>query len=363
MEAKQEYYTSPIGITSQFRFCGNCFRIDTYKGCNFGCEYCFINNRHKNNPRMTDRLTNIKPANIKQIERLFKNAIDNKQTNTLEKELINRYTPLHLGGNSDPFQSIEKKHRVTFEFLKLSKHYQYPVMISTKTGNIEDEYFNVLDKNIHAFQISLISDSEKFIKKYEKNTNVKKRIELIKKLKSLGFWVSLRVQPLIDVNEALSVIKEVHKYIDFITIEHIKLQNDNLESVKKVKELLNIPESHWIRKGNSDIIKTEIKKSNIELIKKYTNIPIGCGDNDLHELSDTKNCCGIDVINENFNNWLKYNSMALNMGINQPTNLESKMNVFPYIKKDFLHTYDDYVKYYTDNIYKPYKPDLQKTLF
>ena len=101
----------------------------------------------------------------------------------------------------------------------------------------------------------------------------------------------------------------------------------------------------------------------LDKIKSITSVPIGCGDNDLHELSDSYNCCGLDTINDNFNGWIKYNSMALNMGINEPTRLKSKLNVFPYIKKDFLHTYDDYVRYYTDNLYKPYIIDNQQKLF
>ena len=30
-----ELYKYPIGMTQQFRHCGNPFRIDSYKGCGF----------------------------------------------------------------------------------------------------------------------------------------------------------------------------------------------------------------------------------------------------------------------------------------------------------------------------------------
>ena len=55
-------------------------------------------------------------------------------------------------------------------------------------------------------------------------------------------------------------------------------------------------------------LKKEYKIENVEKIKnvlKHTKI--GCGDNDIHYLSDSNCCCGIDTINENFNNYLKYN--------------------------------------------------------
>ena len=37
-----------MAMTQQFRHCGNPFRIDTYKGCDFGCRYCFANCRGGN---------------------------------------------------------------------------------------------------------------------------------------------------------------------------------------------------------------------------------------------------------------------------------------------------------------------------
>lgn len=37
------------------------------------------------------------------------------------------------------------------------------------------------------------------------------------------------------------------------------------------------------------------------------NTLIGCGDNDLHYMSQSRCCCGVDTIGEAFNNYLKYN--------------------------------------------------------
>ena len=34
-------YNYPLALTSQFRFCGNPFRLDFYNFCSFGCKYCF----------------------------------------------------------------------------------------------------------------------------------------------------------------------------------------------------------------------------------------------------------------------------------------------------------------------------------
>ena len=36
---------SPLNVSSKFAICGLPIRVDTYKTCSFGCQYCFANNR------------------------------------------------------------------------------------------------------------------------------------------------------------------------------------------------------------------------------------------------------------------------------------------------------------------------------
>ena len=104
---KTELYKNPINITSQFVMCGNCFRADTYRGCNFGCKYCFANNR-QGNFKVKNEI-----AAINLIKKWMFEAIEKGETNNIKKEMINKYVPLHLGGMADPFQSREWKHGIT----------------------------------------------------------------------------------------------------------------------------------------------------------------------------------------------------------------------------------------------------------
>lgn len=349
MEKKE--YTSPIGLTSQFRFCGAAFRIDLNKGCFYGCNYCFINNRHKNNSKMGQRNNEITFASIKKIERMFINSIDKGQVNTFDKELLNRKTPLHLGGNSDPF--INKK--LALEFIDITKKYAYPILISTKSC-LDEQYLSNFDNKIHAFQVSLISKNQNVIDLFEKNTpSAKDRIDFIKRLHRLGFWVSVRIQPLVNLNEGLELIDELINYVDFITIEHLKLQPENIEKSEILKKLT--PEFKYKKVGNSMNVLSEIKYKNIQKIKQHVNgrVKLGFGDNDMHIYSDTNNCCGIDTINENFNNWLNYNSLAIKKGVKNLFIPNNNPSVFPYIKKtgeNYKCWVDSYViknKYYTQD--------------
>lgn len=215
---------------------------------------------------------------------------------------------------ADPFQTDEWVIKNTYKLIELTNKYQYPMLISTKVAHLPKEYWDILDPNIHAFQISLLSANQKIIDKFETNTpSVEERINFMKELKSKGFWVGCRIQPLIDIEGAIELTKNISSFVDYITVEHLKISNDNRELAKFL--FLNSPYDikDYKSTGRSYELKTDIKLNNIKLIKEVSQCPIGCGDNDLHELSDSNCCCGIDTINNNFNNWLKYNSMNIKM--------------------------------------------------
>ncbi len=305
---KTKKYDYCIGLTQQFRFCGNAFRADTYQGCDFGCRYCFANYRGAIGVLRKNNDSNSIPANID----VFKKYMDDKGSG-LTQELINRKVPIHLGGMSDPFQRLELKERSTLKFLKIFK--EYPVSISTKTAKLTNEYWEVLNPKYHVFQISLFSDNEETIRKFELNTpTAKERIDFIKELKKSGFWVSVRIQPLINVNEAISLLNKLNGYIDFATVEHIKVvKTGNSELRYQLFEMLGTYSGRLkIRRNYYKLPYNELIKD-IEIIKANTNIPIGVGDNEIHEMSDCNNCCGLDLMPNSFSSWLKYNSQYIRM--------------------------------------------------
>lgn len=309
LEQQNNLYKYPLALTQQFRHCGNPFRADTYKGCSFGCKYCFANLRGGKIEK------DFKVADIEIIKKKFYKAFDvPSSTKDLTVELLRHKVPIHLGGMSDPFQKAEFEYKATYKLLELTKKYRYPMMISTKAAFLPDEYYSVLDNQIHAFQISLISMDNNYIRRFEPNTPPPEdRVNFIKKLKSYGFWVGIRIQPLININEAFGVVKELSDIVDYITVEHIKIGNDN-NNKRWMFEEMNLSPTDFKCCGREYELKTDIKLKNINELKAISKCPIGCGDNDLHFMSDSDNCCGIDTINSNFDGWIKYNSMYLNKG-------------------------------------------------
>lgn len=371
---KKEYYNqvndikyqNQIQLTSQFRFCGNCFRVDTYRGCSHGCKYCFANNRMA---KGFGGMNNMQLGDHKAIENLFKAAFESKKPPTdLSVELMRRRVPFHLGGMSDPFQPREERHQLTLKFLRLSKMFKYPVVISSKIGwEPTEEYFDVLDPALHTWQISLLGRDEGYVRKFETYSSTPdQRISFIKKLKEKNFWVAVRIQPLVDLDQADRVLKDLYGYIDYCTVEHLKLPKFNDKIWDTVLVHLSNDYKALLRSSPNKPefeLNSRVKLDNVLKLKfKYPGLKFGCGDNDLHEYSDSLNCCGIDTMPPAFENWLKYNSMYIKMTGDRSQWIPScKINgcfLSDQLKKGW--GYKDYVDAYYNTIYED---DRQLSLF
>lgn len=353
-----------LTVGNQFKMCGNPFRIDTYRGCNFGCKYCFANSRN-GKFGVINKLD--KSLDTKWLEKQFEKAfVEEKEYKDVTIEFLKHRTPLHMGGLSDPFQDREWEEKVTYDTIKICNKYNYPIMFSTKVGNLPNEYWDILDNKIHAFQISLFTDDDKVCRKYETRTPLpSERIRFIKELHERGFWVGLRIQPLINIEDALSLIETVKPYINYITVEHLKVAADNMIVRELFKEELNnLP--FFKASGRNYELAYKFKKANIEKIKEVANgIPVGCGDNDLHHLTDSRCCCGIDTINENFENYLKYNQTYFLTGdynkkdLWTPKNNIKKCLNGDAVKKD-MYLLEEYVDEYIDKFPKRMKAEKRR---
>ena len=282
-----------------------------YHSCDFGCKYCFANARGGYFTR------DFQVANVDLIRRWFKSALEDGDVSNIKKECLNHRVPIHLGGLTDPFQACEKRYRASYRFLEISKFYNYPVNISTKTAELEPMYWEILDPKIHTFSISLIGMSDDYIRMWEGNTPMAAdRLRFVRELKDRGFWVSIRIQPVIDIDECLRLIEASRDMVDYYTVEHLKVPIDNKALADSLlKKLADSKISATLcATGREWEFDSRTKIANIERIKAACKgVPVGCGDNDLHIMSDSKNCCGIDLMPKAFKNWLKYNSMYIKM--------------------------------------------------
>lgn len=361
-------YSECIQITRQFAFCPNAFRIDLYKGCDFGCKYCFANMdwvQHK------DKNWDI--ADINKIEKLFYKAFDtDKESKDILVELLRHHVPLHCGGMSDPFQTREWKFGYTYRLIELSNKYHYPIMFSTKTCQLPKKYFDILNPEIHAFHVSIAGWDDDYIRKWECNTaSASKRVAFVNELIDKGFFCGIRIQPIIDIEQCKKLCYNISDKTSYVTLEHFKSVTDTMGVIQAFQNLCTNKEDFEYSEHKLQF-RRDVKIKNIETLQKICNekgILVGVGDNDLHYLSQSKCCCGIDLIGEAFENYLKYNLTYMSKcGVDKNTfipkcNPRKHINDQKYgLKLDCKQYAEDYIKDHRDYLGDK-RFEIEKELF
>ncbi len=311
-------YKNPLSVTSQFGFCGLPFRMDTYSGCAFGCSYCFARLRGGN-----INSKKIQAADPDVIINRFKNAISSNSKNQgVITEYISKRMPVHFGGMSDPFQSIEKNLNSSLKVLKYLSSINYPIVISTKSNLIITEPYIEVLKNYSnlVIQFSFSTLKDEITKVIE--PNVPTPSELLKTIEVLsknGIKTSIRWQPYIPgVSESpesfLATISNTGaKHVGF---EHLKLpleKNNRLNAQILALNGIDLKKYYLNNNGKRDgrelILFNERKLSLIKEVKAISNLKkmtFGAADNEFQFLSDTNCCCsGVDQF-DGFENWNKF---------------------------------------------------------
>lgn len=287
-----------ISASSKFAICGIPLRVDTYKTCSFGCAYCFSNNRKIMEFEKTLQIGNIAKLE-KQLDRIF-NRNEVRQNNFIDYLIQDKIT-WHCGGMSDPFQPVEEKHHITKQMIDLTNEYDISVLFSTKSDKLYDAD---LHPERHTFQLSISNiDNNKALE--PRVPDIKNRYKLFHDLKDKGFRVGIRVQPFIP-GITDSRIVEMFKDADYFTIEGIKLVPQNKEATQNILSSTGLTKAMFTQMGLLNLkpeIRMEYYKEFIEKLDSY-NIPYSLADNDFHDISSGKCCCGDILVakSTNFNN-------------------------------------------------------------
>ena len=314
-------YHECMQLTSQFKFCPNAFRIDMYRGCDFGCKYCFANMEAFG--ETGTGLSSWRVADIKDVQRKFELAFEtDKESKSVIVELLRHKVPLHCGGMSDPFQSREAELGLTTKLIELSNKYDYPICFSTKASWFPNNKIEkLLNPKIHAFQVSMMGYHWDYMYEWETNTpNIARRAEFVQYLREdMGMWCSVRIQPIIDIKEAAKLMYYMEGVPSYYSIEHIHVIADSYFANKTLRDYIreHKMEDMFTQVGGVLEFKHEVKEKHAKLLIRIANkfgVKVGVADNDLHYMSQSRCCCGIDTIGGAFDNYLKYNSCYLSTG-------------------------------------------------
>jgi DNA repair photolyase len=166
--------------------------INPYRGCEHGCVYCYARPTHA-------YLGHSPGLDFETILYAKTNAAD-----LLVKALANRrYLPkvIALGAVTDPYQPIERTHRITREVLEVLDAASHPVGIVTKSALIVrdiDILARMAERGLAKVAISVTTLDRTVARKMEpRAATPPKRLEAIKLLAAAGVPVSVMMAPIL----------------------------------------------------------------------------------------------------------------------------------------------------------------------
>jgi DNA repair photolyase len=314
-----EQYHKYIGIKSIFYFCSLPLRLDSYRGCTYGCLYCFSQSLNNRESGFHYRAV---PANPADFIKLMDSINHEGRQTSLVRSCLKRKIPIHFGCVSDPLQPQEIKSRITLKFLKILKQYNYPFILCTKSDLIINlEYLSIIRDTRPIVQISFSTMNDKlasYIEPHAPSPTI--RLRTLDKLSNLGIWTVARLQPFLYPKEQINdegLRSLANVGVKHVTLEHLRIPTNSKLSTRmslwnalgvnllETYRNLGIKHSRINYELNSEIKLHNILKAK-NIIHKY-GMSFGSGDNDFHHASDYFCCCGVPADKSEFSNIYKGN--------------------------------------------------------
>ncbi len=168
--------------------------INPYRGCEHGCIYCFARPSHA--------YLNLSPG-LDFETKLFAKT---NAAELLRAELARpgyRVSPINLGANTDPYQPIERRYRITRQVIEVLAECRHPFTIVTKNALVErdlDLIAPMAQANLARAFISVTSLDNKLAAKLEPRASAPhRRIEAIRTLNAAGVPCGVLVAPIIPM--------------------------------------------------------------------------------------------------------------------------------------------------------------------
>lgn len=183
--------------------------INPYRGCEHGCVYCYA--------RPTHGYLNL-GSGLDFETKLFAKA---NAAELLRRELARPTyvcSPINLGAATDPYQPIERKHRITRSVIAVLAQARHPLTIVTKGALVERDIDLLApmakDQLVQVYVSVTTLDNALASKLEPRATAPHRRLETIRRLAAAGIPVGVMVAPVIprltdqDLEEILELSRE-----------------------------------------------------------------------------------------------------------------------------------------------------------
>ena len=168
------------------------YSINPYQGCEHGCVYCYARNTHNYWGYSAGLDFESKILVKKDAPELLEKKLKSKQW---------KASPIMLSGNTDCYQPIERKLRITRRLLEILWRYRHPCSIITKNALILrdlDILEKMAEKNLVRACISMTTMNEDLRAKLEPRTaTFKQRLKAVRELSKAGIPTSVNFAPII----------------------------------------------------------------------------------------------------------------------------------------------------------------------
>lgn len=165
--------------------------LNPYRGCEHGCVYCYARPSHA--------YMNLSPG-LDFESKLF---VKKDMAQVLEAQLRKpSYTPapVMIGANTDPYQPLEREHRVTRELLEVLHRFRHPAMIVTKSHAITrdvDLLAAMAKDNLVSVGVSLCTLDRELARTLEpRAATPARRLDAMRMLSDAGVPVMVLAAPL-----------------------------------------------------------------------------------------------------------------------------------------------------------------------
>ncbi len=183
------------------------YSMNPYQGCEHGCVYCYARNTHPYWGYSAG------------IDFESKILIKEDAPKLLARKLASPNwvaTPIMLSGNTDCYQPIEAKRKITRQILEVLERFHHPVGIITKSSLIlrdMDILSRMAEKKLVSVAISINTLDESLRRHLEPRTaSIAKRLQTIRALSDAGIHVHAMLAPIIpglNDHEIMQLMKEV----------------------------------------------------------------------------------------------------------------------------------------------------------
>lgn len=166
--------------------------INPYQGCEHGCIYCYARPSHA--------YLGLSPG-LDFETKLFGKA---NAADLLRKELSSpayRCELIALGANTDPYQPVEREHRITRSLIEVMAEFRNPLSIVTKSSLVERDIDLLAsmakDNLVHVFVSIATLDGELARKLEPRAVTPQRRLQTVRRLRDAGIPSGVLVAPVI----------------------------------------------------------------------------------------------------------------------------------------------------------------------